>query len=93
MAQMQPQREPVRQPTPASGNQEKEPISNILYDLVTVMSNCGQAAQALNTYIDDCKKANDRVCIDLLERIREDEVRHGGRAKQVLDRLVKEGKF
>lgn len=80
MAQMQP-----------SG--KVEAMSDLLYDVVTVLAKCGKAVDALDTYIDDAKRDNDQNVLKLFEGIREDEIRHCDMAKDVISNLVKQGKF
>ena len=82
MAQMQP-----------IGGGKVEPMSDVVYDLTTVLSNCGEAVEALNQYIEDAKKANDRDAEQLFEKIREDEVRHCDLTRNLISNLVKQGKF
>lgn len=82
MAQMQP-----------SGGGKIEPMKNVVYDLVTVLANCGEAVDALDDYIDDAKRANDRDVTQLFEQIRQDEIRHCDLAKNLISKLVQEGKF
>ena len=75
------------------GAQRPEPMSDVTYDVVTVLSNCAEAVDALDEYIDDAKKSNDRDILNLFEKIRQDEVRHCQMAKNLIDNLVKQGKF
>ena len=72
---------------------QSQPLSNVLYDLVTVMSNCGQAVQALGDYIADARKDNDPDIIDLFEKLRQDEIQHCTMTRDVLDKFVCQGKF
>src|SRR5581483_12193370 len=60
MAQMQP-----------IGGGKVEPMSNVVYDLATVLSNCGEAVDALDQYIDDAKSANDQDALKLFEQLRD----------------------
>ncbi|HLH72834.1 MAG TPA: hypothetical protein VKX96_06095 [Chloroflexota bacterium] len=82
MAQMQPM---------TSG--KLEPVSNVTYDLVTVLSNVGEAVDALDTYIEDAKKANDRDAQQVFEQIRADEMRHGELLRNTICNQIKQGKF
>jgi hypothetical protein len=82
MAQMQPM---------TSG--KLEPVSNVTYDLVTVLSNVGEAVDALDTYIEDAKKANDRDAQQVFEQIRADEMRHGELLRNAICNQIKQGKF
>lgn len=81
MAQMQP------------GGGKVEAMSDVVYDVVTVLSNCGEAVDILDTYIDDAKRNNDQDALQLFEKIREDEMRHCDLAKDLICNFVKQGKF
>ncbi len=82
MAQMQ----PMGGGTPA-------PMSDVTYDLVTVLSNIGEAVAALDCYIEDAKQANDRDALQLFEQIRTDEIHHADLLRNVICNQVKQGKF
>ncbi|HVC34096.1 MAG TPA: hypothetical protein VNL16_11350 [Chloroflexota bacterium] len=82
MAQMQP-----------TAGGKVEALSNVTYDLVTVLSNCGEAVDALDDYIDDARRENDSDVVQLFEKIRQDEINHCNMAKGLIENLVKQGKF
>ncbi len=82
MAQMQP-----------IGGGKIEPMSNVVYDLATVLSNCGEAVDALNQYIDDAKSANDQDALKLFQQLRDDEIRHCDMTRSLIGNLAKQGKF
>ncbi len=82
MAQMQ----------PISGG-KIEPMSDVVYDLATVLSNCGEAVDALNKYIDDAKSANDQDALRLFEQLRDDEIRHCDMTRSLIGKLAKQGAF
>ncbi len=70
-----------------------EPMSNVTYDLVTELSSCGQAVDALDTYIEDAQKANNPDVTRLFEQIREDEIRHCDMLRDLISKQVKLGSF
>ncbi|HUX87412.1 MAG TPA: hypothetical protein VMW65_10450 [Chloroflexota bacterium] len=78
------------QPT---GTERVEAMSDVTYDIVTVLSNCAEAVDALDEYIDDAKKSNDRDALNLFENLRQDEIRHCDMTKNLIDNLVRQGKF
>jgi len=88
MAQNQPAKERLPE-----GSQFEYPIKNTLYDLVTVMSHCGKSIEALDEYLMDARASNEREIVDLFEKIRESEASNCRMAKDLLDRMVKAGKF
>ena len=70
-----------------------EGMSNVTYDLATVLSNAGEAIDALDTYIEDAKKANDPNSQRLFEQIRDDEIRHCDLLSNLISNQAKQGKF
>ncbi len=78
------------QPIPSNPPQ---PMSDVTYDLVTLLSNVGEGVDALDCYIDDAKKSNDRDAIQIFEQIRGDELRHCDMLRDVICNKVKQGKF
>lgn len=80
----------ARQPT--SGG-KIEAMSDVLYDIVTELSNCGRAVDALDEYLDDAKKANDREVLDVFEQIRQDSMRHCDMLRGLIANRVNQGMF
>lgn len=88
------QNQPMRQNQQSGSQQQGNPgLSDVAYDVVTVMSNCGDAIDALEEYIQDCKDANDQDVARIFEQIRQDEVRHCQMLRDALTNLVRQGKF
>lgn len=82
MAQMQPR-----------PGQKLEAMSDLAYDLATVLANCGEAVDALDEYIEDARRANMSEAARVLEQIREDEMRHCELVRNLISDLAKQGKF
>lgn len=82
MAQMQ----------PSSGSQF-EGLSDVSYDLITVLANCGEAVDALGEYIEDARRTNSPDVVNLFEQIRIDEARHCEMLRDVIRDKAKQGKF
>ncbi len=78
------------QPTPGG---KIEAMSNVVYDLVTVLSNCGEAVDALDQYIEDARRENDTDALRVFEQIRDDEIRHCEMTRNVISNLAKQGKL
>jgi len=81
MAQMQPR----------SG--QSQPMSDLMYDLVTELSNCGQAVTVLDEYIEDARSENAPEVQRLFEQIREDEMRHCQMLRDCMRNMVQQGKI
>lgn len=70
-----------------------EGMSNVTYDVTTVLSNTGEAVDALDSYIEDAKKENDPEAQRIFEQIRDDEIRHCDLLRDLIRDQVKQGKF
>lgn len=45
---------------------ERVPLSNLNYDLLTVLQNKLEAVAAYETYLKDCQQSGDKECLDLV---------------------------
>jgi hypothetical protein len=70
-----------------------EPMNDITYDFVTLLSNMGEAVDALNCYIEDAKNSNDPAALQVFEQIREDEIKHCDLLRDAICDKVKQGSF
>ena len=72
---------------------EQLPLSNLNYDLLTVLQNKLEAVAAYETYLQDCKAAGNAECQALVADLKRDDERHVERLRAELERLVKAGQF
>lgn len=82
MAQLQPNREG-----------KPEAISNLTYDLATLLANCGDAVDALDDYIEDAKSCNDQDAVRVFQQMRDDETKHCDMVKRLIENQVRSGKL
>lgn len=68
-------------------------MSNLSYDVLSVLHNKLEAVAVYPQYIEDARRAEDEKFRQLLEEIKRDDDRHVERLRGELERLVKEGKF
>ncbi|HEV8338564.1 MAG TPA: hypothetical protein VGR25_02770 [bacterium] len=68
-------------------------MSNLSYDVLTVLHNKLEAVSIYDRYIQDSQQAGDEKCRSLFEDIKREDDRHIERLRGELERLVKEGKF
>lgn len=69
------------------------PISNLNYDLLTILQNKLEAIAAYETYLHDCEQAGEAECHQLVDELKRDDERHVEFLRAELERIVKEGKF
>ena len=70
-----------------------EGMSNLTFDLVTMLSNTGEAIDAIDAHIDDAKQVNDRDALQTFSQIRDDLIRHCDMLRQLITNQAKQGKF
>ena len=82
MAQMQPNRQG-----------KPDALSDLTFDLATLLANCGDAVDALDEYIEDASKCNAQDAIRVFQQMRDDESRHCEMLKRLIENQVKIGQF
>lgn len=60
-------------------------LSDLAYDLVTVLSNKAKGARAYEAYIEDARRANATECAQLLERLWKEDQRQIEELKQHIE--------
>lgn len=69
----------------------KPGLTDLAYNLVTILENKAKATRAYEQYIQDAKKANSPDCAALMQRIQQDDLRHIDELKQHVS-VVLEGR-
>lgn len=62
----------------------KEPLSDLAYDWVTIIQHKSEALRAYEQYINDAEQANSKECVELMRKIYESDARHVQEATQHL---------
>ena len=63
-------------------------VSNIEYDILTVLQSKLEAVAAYEKYLRDCGQDGNQECRQLLEEIKRDDEQHAQRLREQLKRLV-----
>ena len=63
----------------------KNPISDLMYDWITVLQNKAEGVTAYEKYIRDAEKAGSQECVELFRKLHEQDVRM---LEQVRDHVV-----
>ncbi len=69
------------------------PLSNLNYDLLTILQNKLEAIAAYEIYLRDCQEAGERECHELVAQLKRDDERHIERLRTKLEQITREGKF
>lgn len=68
-------------------------MTNLSYDIVTVLQSKLEAIAAYEIYLKDCKESGDSACQQLVAELKMDDERHVAKLRAELERMVREGKF
>ncbi len=69
------------------------PLSNLNYDLLTILQNKLEAIAAYEVYLRDCKEAGQHDCQELVAELKRADERHVEQLRAKLEQVVREGKF
>ena len=66
----------------------QEPISDLEYDLLTIVQSKAEAVRAYQKYLKDAQEANDQKCTQLFKRLLDEDTRHLKEARQHLQEVM-----
>lgn len=73
-----------------SGN---SPISDLEYDLLTVLENKAAALKAYETYIQDAQALDSQPCVELFKKLQEEDKQHAQEIRRHLQEVMQKGKM
>lgn len=68
-------------------------LSDLEYDLLTVLKNKAEAVQMYDTYMKDAEKAGSRPCAELLQRLQQSEIEQVKELRHHLQEVMQKGKM
>lgn len=68
-------------------------LSNLEYDMLTVLQNKAEAMKAYETYIRDAEQANSQPCVELFRKLQETESQQIGEIRQHLQEIMQHGRM
>lgn len=68
-------------------------ISNLEYDLLTVLKNKSEAVQLYDTYIRDAEQLGSQPCAELLKKLQQADRDHAQEVRQHLQEVMQKGKM
>lgn len=74
-----------------SGNGNTQAINNLEYDLVTVLHNKSEAIQAYDKYIQDAQSQNSQPCVQLFQKLQQQDVQTAQEIRQHLQQVMQKG--
>jgi rubrerythrin len=76
-----------------SNNGNSSAISDLEFDLLTVLKNKAEAVQMYNTYMQDAQQANSQPCVELLRKLQETDKQQAQEIRQHLQEVMQQGKM
>lgn len=76
-----------------AGNGNSQAISNLEYDLLTVLQNKAEALQAYDRYIQDAQSIGSQPCVELFQKLQQQEVQQAQEVRQHLQEVMQKGKM
>ncbi len=68
-------------------------ISDLEYDLLTALHNKAEAVKAYETYIQDAQQMNSQPCVQLFQRLREQDQQTAQEIRHHLQQVMQNGKM
>lgn len=68
-------------------------INDLEYDLLTVLQSKAEAVQSYNTYIQDAQQADSQPCVQLLQKLQQEDMKQVEEIRQHLQQVMQQGKM
>lgn len=79
--------------TASISNGGTKAISDLEYDLLTVLKNKAEAVQMYETYMQDAQEIGSQPCVDLLRKLQQDDTKHVEELRHHLQEVMQKGKM
>lgn len=76
-----------------TGSGNAQAISDLEYDLLTVLQNKSEALKAYETYMRDAQDSNSQPCVELFQKLHQEDMRHAQEIRQHLQEVMQKGKM
>ena len=73
--------------------QSNQTMSDLEYDLLTVLHNKAEAHKAYDTYIQDAQSMDSQPCVELFQKLKQTEMEHIQEIRQHLKEVMEKGKM
>lgn len=68
-------------------------ISDLEYNLLTVLQNKAEALQAYDTYIQDAQSADSQPCVQLFQKLQQSDMQQAQEIRHHLQEVMQKGKM
>lgn len=76
-----------------TANESANAISNLEYDLLTVLQNKAEAVKAYDTYIQDAQSMSSQPCVELFQKLKEEDMKVAQEIRHHLQQVMQSGKM
>jgi hypothetical protein len=77
----------------STANSQTQALSNLEYDLLTVLQNKGEALKAYESYIRDAQEMQSQPCVELFQRLQQAEMQQVQEIRHHLQEVMQKGKM
>ena len=74
-------------------NSSNRALSNLEYDLITVLHNKAEAIKAYETYIKDAQEMQSQPCVQLFEKLMQQDMELAQEIRHHLQQVMQDGKM
>lgn len=72
---------------------KKRAINNLEYNLVTVLHAKSKALKAYDEYIQDAQQMDSQPCVELFQKLKEEDMQHAEEVRRHLQEVMQNGKM
>ncbi|MBD2459538.1 hypothetical protein H6G89_00640 [Oscillatoria sp. FACHB-1407] len=77
----------------STANGQTRAVSNLEYDLLTVLQNKAEALKAYESYIQDAQEMQSQPCVELFQKLQQAEMQQAQEIRQHLQEVMQKGKM
>jgi hypothetical protein len=77
----------------ASTTNSNRALSNLEYDLLTVLQNKAEAVKAYDTYIQDAQNQDSQPCVQLFQKLMQQDMEQAQEIRNHLQQVMQNGKM
>jgi spore germination protein YaaH len=74
-------------------NSQSQTISNLEYDLLTVLHNKAEALNAYQQYIQDAQSVGSQPCVELFQKLQQSDIQQTEELRRHLQEVMQKGKM
>ena len=76
-----------------AGNGNSQAISDLEYDLLTVLQNKSEALKAYEKYMQDAQAIGSEPCVELFQKLQQEDMQQAQEIRQHLQEVMQKGKM